>query len=110
MTREAMDLRVLKESSKSRFDSYSVTNRILIISHNTFQDCRVHIFSDNLSRNSCMYTPLEDRKSSITNLYDECLSPSPPSHLGNLNIEGGPVFFQEKICSATFICFAICYR
>ena len=53
-TREAMDVcfRVLKESNKSRFDSYSVRISVLIISH-TFQDCRVHIFSDNLSRNSC---------------------------------------------------------
>ena len=54
MTREAMEicLRVLKESNKSRFDSYKVTKSILIISHVTFRDCRVHIFSDNLSRNS----------------------------------------------------------
>ena len=44
-------LRVLKESNKSRFDSYNVRNSVLIISHNfiTFQDCSVHIFSDNLS-------------------------------------------------------------
>ena len=55
MAREAMDvcLRVLKESNKSRFDSYSVRNSVLIISHITFRDCRVHSFSDNLSRNSC---------------------------------------------------------
>ena len=52
MTREAMDvcLRVLKESSKSRFDSYIVRNSVLIISHITFWDCRMHIFSDNISR------------------------------------------------------------
>ena len=51
MPREAMDLclRLLKESNKSKFDSYSVRNSVLIISHIT---CRVHIFSDNLSRNS----------------------------------------------------------
>ena len=57
MAREAMDLclRVLKESNKSRFDSYSVRNSVLIISHITFRDCRVHIFDDNLSRNSFMY-------------------------------------------------------
>ena len=44
--REAMDLclRVLKESNKSRFDSYKVRNKVLIISHITFRDCRVHIF------------------------------------------------------------------
>ena len=41
-----------KESNKSRFDSYSVRNSVLIISHITFRDCRVHIFPDQLSRNS----------------------------------------------------------
>ena len=46
MAGEAMDicLRVLKESNKSRFDSYSVRNSLLIISHITFRDCRLHIF------------------------------------------------------------------
>ena len=48
-------LRLLKESSKGRFESYSVRNRVLIISHITFRDCHVHIFSDNLSRNSCIH-------------------------------------------------------
>ena len=48
-------LRVLKESNKSRFDSYSVRNSVLIISHITFRDCRVHSFCDNLSRNSCIF-------------------------------------------------------
>ena len=47
-------LRVLKESNKRRFDSYSVWNSVLIISHITFRDRRVHIFADNLSRNSCI--------------------------------------------------------
>ena len=47
-------LRVLKESNKSRFDSYSVRNNVLSISHITFRNCRLHIFSDNLSRNSCI--------------------------------------------------------
>ena len=47
-------LLVLKESNKSRFDSYSVRNSVLIISQITYQDCRVHIFSGNLSRNSCI--------------------------------------------------------
>ena len=56
MAREAMDicLRALKESSESRFDSYSVKNSVSIIFHITFWDCRVHIFSDNLSLNSCI--------------------------------------------------------
>ena len=56
MAREAMDicLRVLKESNKSRFDSYSVRNKSLIISLITFRHCRVHSFCDKLSRNSCI--------------------------------------------------------
>ena len=56
MAGEALDicLQVLKESNKSRFNSYSVRNSVLIISHITFRDCRVHMFSDNFSRNSCM--------------------------------------------------------
>ena len=56
MTREATEvcLRVLKESNKSRFDSYSVRSSVLIISNITYRDCRVHISSDNLSRNSCI--------------------------------------------------------
>ena len=48
-------LRVLRESNKSRFDSYSVRNIVLIISHITFRDCRVDTFSDNLSRNSYLF-------------------------------------------------------
>jgi len=45
MALEAMDLclRLLKEGNKSKFDSYSVRNSVLIISHITFRDCRVHI-------------------------------------------------------------------
>ena len=46
MAGEAMGvcLRVLKESNKSRFDSYSVRNSVLIMSHITYRDCRVHTF------------------------------------------------------------------
>ena len=49
-------LRALKESNKSSLDSYSVRNRVLllIVSHIALRDCRLHIFSDNLSRNSCI--------------------------------------------------------
>ena len=56
MVGEAVDicLRVLKVGNKSRCDSYSVRNSVLILSHITFRDCRVHIFSENLSRNSCI--------------------------------------------------------
>ena len=45
-------LRMLEESSKSRSDSYSVRNSVLIISHIAFRDCGVHIFPDYLSQNS----------------------------------------------------------
>ena len=53
MAREAMDvcLRVLKRSSKSRFDCYSVRS---FVSQTTSRDCHVHFFFDNLSRNSCI--------------------------------------------------------
>ena len=47
MARKAMDvcLRVLKESNKSKFDSYNAArNSVSIISHITFRDCHVHIF------------------------------------------------------------------
>ena len=33
---------------------FEFRNSVLIISHITFRDGRVHIFFDNLSRNSCM--------------------------------------------------------
>ena len=46
-------LRGLKESSKSKFVSFRVRNSVLVISHFTFVDCRVHIFPDNVSRNNC---------------------------------------------------------
>ena len=36
------------------WESYSVRNSVLIISHITFRDSRMHIFSHNLSRNSCL--------------------------------------------------------
>ena len=48
-------LRVQKESNKSKFDSYSVRNSVLIITHITVRFCRVHIFCDNLSRKSCIF-------------------------------------------------------
>ena len=46
MAGEIMDIRLwlLKESNQSRFDSYSVRNSALNISHITFRDCRMHIF------------------------------------------------------------------
>ena len=78
LARETMDacLRVLKESNKSRFDSYCVRNSVLIISHVTFRDCRVHIFSDNLSRNSCICTITDWRvnKTFKTSSINSCAS------------------------------------
>ena len=57
LARKAMEicLQVLKESNKSRFESYSARNSILIISHIAFRGCRMHNFSDNLPRNSFIY-------------------------------------------------------
>ena len=58
MAREAIDLclLMLKESNNRRFESYRARNSVLIKSHIASRDhCRVHIFSDNLSRNSCMF-------------------------------------------------------
>ena len=47
MSREATDicLRVLKESNNRVGSTATVRNKVFIISHITFQDCRVHIFS-----------------------------------------------------------------
>ena len=44
-----------------------VRNSVSIISHITFRDCRVHIFSDNLSRNSCIrdYKASRDRAGNL---------------------------------------------
>ena len=47
-------LRVLKESNKSRFDSYSVRNKCIDHIPYHLSACRVHSFCDNLSRNSCI--------------------------------------------------------
>ena len=56
MAREAMDvcLRGLKETTKVGSTATVSRTSVLIISHITFRDCRVHSFCDNLSRNSCM--------------------------------------------------------
>ena len=57
MAGEAMDICLwvhAKGKQQKRFDSYSVRNSVLNMSHITFRDCRVHIFSDNHSRNICI--------------------------------------------------------
>ena len=72
MAREAIDvcLRMLKQSNNKKFDSYSVRNSVLIISHVTFRDCRVHILSDNLSRNSCIWTGAPEKKNYLTTTWN----------------------------------------
>ena len=42
-----------------------LSNSVLIISHLTFWDCRVRIWSDNLSRNSCIRIPLGEPNQSL---------------------------------------------
>ena len=60
IAREAIDrsLRVLREGSKSRFDSYSRQEQCIDqTGHITIRGCRVHIsLSDNSSWNSCVST------------------------------------------------------
>ena len=48
MAQEAMDA-FAKEVTKVGSTAYTAKNRVLIISYITFQDSRVHIFSDMLS-------------------------------------------------------------
>ena len=50
-----MCLRVLTERNKVGSTATVVRNSVSIISHITLRDCRVHIFSDNFSRNSCIH-------------------------------------------------------
>ena len=74
MAQEAVNecLRVLKESNKRNFDSYSVRNGVLNICHITFRDCRVHIFADNLSQNSCIQigkVPENAEKNGVDGFY-----------------------------------------
>ena len=77
-----MCLRVLKESNKSKVDSYSAArNSVLIISHITFRDCHVHIFSDNLSCNSCIYSfSSKDRHLYIHIPYTRFISDTRPAY------------------------------
>ena len=43
-----------RKATKAGSTAAVASNSVLIISHITFRDCRVHIFSDNLSRNNCI--------------------------------------------------------
>ena len=86
-TQEVKDvcLRLLKESSKGRFDSDSVRNSVWIyLFHITFRDCRLHIFSDNLSRrNSCMYW---EQKSSLSRTRSVRTAHPISDHLATLHL------------------------
>ena len=45
-----------KGKKKAGSTAAVVRYSVMIISHITFRDCRVHFFGDNLSRNSCIWT------------------------------------------------------
>ena len=78
MAREAMDvcLRGLKETTKVGSTATVSRTSVLIISHITFRDCRVHSFCDNLSRNSyiCMLPGVCRYLFSVTESQFYCLS------------------------------------
>ena len=83
-------LRVLKESNKNRFDSCSVGNSVLIISHITFWDCHMHISCDNLSGNSCILFQKVDVLGPLLRRhhlwFDSCLS----DHFSSLHFRWSP--------------------
>ena len=112
LAREVMDvcLRVLKESNKSRFDSYSVRNGVLIISQITFRDCRGHIFSDNLSRNSCILNCFVGEwdagwgKESLTRL-----SAQPPQNSPGVQLDLKYIYFLFTTMNGRdVLCFCTC--
>ena len=49
------------KATKSGSTATALGNSVLIISHITFRGCRVHIFPDNLSRNSCIIITRKSR-------------------------------------------------
>ena len=55
-----MCLRVLKESNKSRFDSYSRQEQCIDHIPYYLSGLSLHIFSHNLSRNSCIRKKILD--------------------------------------------------
>jgi len=65
---EPMDvcLRVLKQFRQLQCQQQCIDHIPLI----TFRDCRVHIFSDNLSRNSCRIQPVPDDMFRANSLKD----------------------------------------
>ena len=53
---------VLKGSHESRFDSHSVRNRVLFISHIAIRDCYVHIFFPTTFLEIAVYQFLKDQR------------------------------------------------
>ena len=94
-----------KGNSKSRFDSYSVGNSVLIISHITFLDFRVPLFSENLSRNSCIrprrWRAARSKKQTVTSsgfspaLHREVVVSQPRLHLFVPNINSHRAFSRH---------------
>ena len=52
MSQEGLTFASAEGKQQKYVRQLSVGNSVLFISHSTFRDCRMHIFSDNLSRNS----------------------------------------------------------
>ena len=98
MAQQAVDvcLRVLEESNKRRFDNYTVRNSVLIISHITSRDCRVHIFAHNLSRNSC----IQRNPFTVQPLKRPLIGPWTTQERCNTHFMQGKLFFVEILsCS-----------
>ena len=98
-------LRVLKGSNKSRFDSYSVRNSPLLISHITFRDCRVHIFSDTFLEiavyPSLMGQLISQVQCSGTRPFSSqqrLRTPSPPPHLFTFGALISQIFSALQVC------------
>ena len=83
-----------------------IRNSVLIISHITFRDCRLHIFSSNLSRNSCIHVrksrgltlqPAGKTGLKITFVFgkDNMSWPGHPSHI---NISNSLLTTHNKLC------------
>ena len=88
-----------KQQILSKFDSYSFQDTsVLIISHITFWDCRVHSFCHNLSQNSCIWWRVDflveislvvrwfGGKITVTCGPSRFMVISPPNHLANNKI------------------------
>ena len=74
MALEAIEVcfRVIIKRKATKVNSCSVRDTVLIISHITFRDCSVDIFSDNLSQNSCIFP-----STSASNVLVDCTDEKP---------------------------------